>query len=300
MARTDARFRAAYNQLLDALGPQDLRTSLPSEVALSKALKVSRTIVRAALAALADAKIIDWDGRTKILMRKPEPRDRLAARDDYISQSEFEGQFLDWVLRFDVPAGTPMNVAQLAKRFSVAPHSLQEFLAGLSQFGLVERRPRGGWLLLGFTPEYAVELSDFRSVLEANAVKIFANLPPAHPMWAQLARLKAAHLSLLDRIETDFHDFSRLDEKFHIALNSVVQNRFVVEFQKVISLIFHYHYQWDKTEERHRNQAAIGEHLAIIAALEARNATAAIVATESHLRTSKQTLLSSLRGNHLA
>lgn len=300
MARTDARFRAAYNQLLDMLGDQDLQTNLPSEIALSKALKVSRTIVRTALAALEDAQIIQWDGRSKILMRKPKAKDRLAARDDYISQGAFEGQFLDWVLRFDVPAGTPLNVAQLAKRFSVAPHSLQEFLAGLSQFGLVERRPRGGWLLLGFTPEYAVELSDFRAVLEANAAKILSKLPDDHPIWDKLAQLESAHLSLLDRIATDFHDFSRLDEKFHATLNSVVQNRFVVEFQKVISLIFHYHYQWDKTEERDRNQAAIGEHLAIIAALTARDSAAAVATMESHLRTSKQTLLSSLRGNHLA
>lgn len=300
MARTDARYRAAYNQFLDLLEDLEPQSGLPSEIDLSQTLKVSRTIVRAALAAMGEAGIIHWDGRVKTLLRRPSAADRLAARDDYISHGEFEGRFLDWVLRFDVPAETPLNVAQLAKRFSVAPHSLQEFLAGLSQFGLVERRPRGGWLLLGFTPEYALELSEFRSVLEVNAVKALAKLPPDHPVWPRLADLEARHLSLLGRIATDFHDFSRLDEQFHAAVNSVVQNRFVAEFQKVISLIFHYHYQWDKTTERHRNEAAIGEHLAIIRALQDRNPSAAEAATRSHLATSKETLLSSLRGNHLA
>lgn len=299
MARTDARYRAAYNQLLDLLDTQPPGTSLVSEIQLSKALKVSRTIVRAALSALTEVGIIDRRGRDKTLLRLPLPADRLAARQDYISHNELEGRFLDWVLRFDVPAGTPLNVAQLAKRFSVAPHSLQEFLAGLSQFGLVERRPRGGWLLLGFTADYAIELSDFRSVLELNAVSIIASLGPDHPIWPQLDALRREHLALLDRIEADYHDFSRLDERFHSALNSVVKNRFVVEFQKVISLIFHYHYQWDKTGERLRNQAAIGEHLAIITALQDRDAALALAATQSHLKTSKQTLLSSLRGNRL-
>ena len=85
-----------------------------------------------------------------------------------------------------------------------------------------------------------------------------------------LAQLRADHLALKQAIDRDFHEFSKLDERFHQTINSVVRNRFIAEFQKVISLIFHYHYMWDKTEEKHRNAAAIDEHLAIIDALEAR------------------------------
>ena len=300
MARTDARYRAAYNQFLDLLTLQEPGSPLPSETDLSEQLGVSRTIVRSALAALATAGIIRWDGRIKLLTRIPDPADRLAARDAPISRDQLESRFLDWVLRFDVPAETPLNVAQLAKQFAVAPHSLQEFLSGLSQFGLLERRPRGGWRLLGFTADYALELSEFRSLLEVNAVRTVAQLPPDHPIWPQLDELDRRHRALLNRIAQDFHDFSRLDEQFHATLNSVVKNRFVIEFQKVISLIFHYHYQWDKTNERHRNEAAIGEHLAILQALRARNPDAAEAATTAHLTTSKGTLLSSLRGNRLA
>jgi len=300
MARTDARYRAAYNQFLDLITTQAPGSALPSETQLSQTLKVSRTIVRTALAALTEAGIVDWQGRVKTLVRLPTDADRLAARAAYISHNQLEGRFLDWVLRFDVPADTPLNVAQLAKLFSVPPHSLQEFLAGLSQFGLVERRPRGGWLLLGFTADYAVELSDFRSLLEVNAVRSLTHLPPHHPVWSRLQVLEAQHRALLTRIATDFHDFSRLDEQFHATINSVVQNRFVIEFQKVISLIFHYHYQWDKTNERLRNEAAIGEHLAILRALQDRDPQTAETATRAHLTTSKDTLLSSLRGNRLA
>ena len=114
-----------------------------------------------------------------------------------------------------------------------------------------------------------------------------------------LAQLRRDHLSLKDAIDTDFHEFSKLDERFHLAINSVVKNRFIAEFQKVISLIFHYHYMWDKTEEKVRNAAAIDEHIAIIDALEARDAEAAQAAALRHLRTSRTTLLSSLRHHHL-
>jgi DNA-binding GntR family transcriptional regulator len=299
MARTDTRFRAAYNQMLDLLAGLPLGAALRPETQLSDSLRVSRTVVRAALRRMEEAGLIAIAGRIKTLVRAPLPGDRLPERDDYITLRELEGRFLDWVLRFDVPADTPLNVAQLAKQFSVPPHMLQEFLASLGQFGLVERRPRGGWRLLGFTADYAVELSEFRSLLEVNAVEAVITCPEEHPIWGRLAHLKQAHEGLMQRIETDFHDFSRLDEEFHASLSAVVRNRFVSDFQKVISLIFHYHYQWDKQLERHRNAAAIGEHLAIIKALQSRDKTAAVAATRAHLATSKETLLGSLRGNRL-
>ena len=111
--------------------------------------------------------------------------------------------------------------------------------------------------------------------------------------------LRLGQPDLLGRIETDFRDFSSLDERFHATINGVVKNRFVEDFQKVISLIFHYHYQWDKQLERHRNEAAIGEHRAIIGALRSRDPMAAERAVREHLATSKETLLASLRVNRL-
>jgi DNA-binding GntR family transcriptional regulator len=299
MARTDARFRAAYNQTLDQLVDLVPGETLPSELTLAGTLKVSRTVVRAALKRLAEAGIIGLNGRHKPLLRPAVETDRLPERDEYISLRELEGRFLDWVLRFDVPADTPLNVAQLAKQFSVPPHLLQEFLASLGQFGLVERRPRGGWRLLGFTADYAVELSEFRTLLELNAARTLITLPETHPVWAEIDTLDRRHADLLARIDTDFRDFSRLDETFHVTINAVVKNRFVTDFQKVISLIFHYHYQWDKQLERVRNTAAIGEHRRIIAALWSRDADAVQAAVQAHLATSKETLIASLRVNHL-
>ncbi len=278
---------------------QKVGDSLPSETMLAEALGVSRTIVRTILAALLEAGLLHWRGREKTILRLPNKADRLPLRDEHVPREVLERRFLEWVLRFDVPAGTPLNVAKLAKEFSVPPHALQEFLSGLGQSGLVARRPRGGWLLLGFTADYAIELSEFRSVLELHAVRTLVHLPKIHAVWRKLDGLERQHHDLAARIDTDFHDFSRLDGAFHVALNSVVENRFVTQFQKVIALIFHYHYQWDKRMERDRNAAAIAEHLAIIAALRSGNEAAAIAAATTHLLTSKATLLGSLRVNAL-
>lgn len=300
MARTDIRFRAAYNQTLTSLSDLPTGTSLSSELKLAEQLKVSRTVVRAILQRLAARGIVRLEGRRKPLMRVPTSADFLVEPDDYISLPQLERRFLDWVLRFDIPPDTPLSVAQLAKQFSVPPHLLQEFLAGLGQFGLVERRPRGGWRLLGFTVDYAMELSDFRTLIEVDAVRSACALPETDPFWHRLEELDRLHRDLLARIDTDFRDFSQLDETFHVTIIALVKNRFVTHFQKVISLIFHYHYQWDKSGQRDRNRAAVGEHRDIIRAIRTRNPDLAQAAMETHLATSKKTLIASFRANHLA
>lgn len=297
MARTNTRFIEAYNKALTLCTKATIGEPVPSENALASQLDVSRTIVRSVLTRLHENQIISGTGRNKVVLRHPTPDDRLEGPTRLLSIEELESRFLDWILRMDVPPGTVLNVAQLSKEFSVATHTLQEFLNALSRFSIVTRRPRGGWELNGFTADFAVELSDFRAMLELNSARHLATLPEDHPIWAKLEALEASHHDLLARIDDDYHDFSVLDEKFHETINSVVNNRFVKDFQNIISLVFHYHFQWNKSDERTRNEAAIHEHLAYIDALRSRDTDRAERAARTHLMTSKQTLLDSLKAN---
>lgn len=72
-----------------------------------------------------------------------------------------------------------------------------------------------------------------------------------------------AHADLLEQIESRFHDFSGLDNRFHRLINEASPNRFIDDFYDIITFIFHYHYQWNKQDEKQRNQAAILEHVAL-------------------------------------
>jgi DNA-binding GntR family transcriptional regulator len=66
-------------------------------------------------------------------------------------------------------------------------------------------------------------------------------------------------------------------------------------------MIFHYHYQWSKADEKERNIVAIGEHLAYIAALKSRDREAIMAASQAHMRTARATLLRSIgRGGQKA
>ncbi|WP_370199510.1 FCD domain-containing protein [Roseibium sp.] len=112
--------------------------------------------------------------------------------------------------------------------------------------------------------------------------------------------MKREHEDLKSVLEERYHDFSLLDEKFHSAVNSVVKNRFVLEAQKLIKLIFNYHYMWDKRDELERNAAAIEEHLEWIDAMLDKDGARSEAAALKHLRRSKETLLQSLRVHKFA
>ncbi|CTQ59522.1 putative HTH-type transcriptional regulator YjjM [Roseibium album] len=299
MARTDDRFRSAYNKLLDICTNMEVGGQLPAEVVLAERMEVSRTIVRSALHKLDAENLILWEGRRKTLVKRPDKRHRLSQSESLPTGEELERRFLEWILHFDVPAGTSLNIAQLSRQFGVPAHSLQAFLSGLSRFGLVERRAKGGWILSGFTAEFAVELSDFRLVLEMNAVRHLLSLPEDHQIWGKLKEIRKEHEDLRRDLKDRYHDFSTLDEKFHTTINSVVKNRFVLEAQKLISLIFHYHYMWDKRDEQERNAAAIEEHLDWIDAMLAQDRARSEEAALNHLRRSKETLLASLKNHKL-
>ncbi len=297
MARSNVRLIQSYNSMLEYCNGMKKGQSLPSENTLAKELEVSRTVVRGVLDRLSEAGLIHLDGREKTIQRAVRKSDFIEEPRAFLGLEELENQFFDWVLRMDVPPGTVLNVAQIAKDFHVATHTLQAFLSSLSRYGIVARRPRGGWQLEGFTESFALELSEFRTVLELNAVRRCVALQPDHPVWGELDKLAAAHRDLLARIDTDYHDFSKLDERFHSTINSIVDNRFVRDNQKIISLIFHYHFQWNKEDERARNEAAIHEHLAYIDALRSRDVTLAEKAAHKHLSTSATTLLQSMRAH---
>ena len=72
-------------------------------------------------------------------------------------------------------------------------------------------------------------------------------------------------------IEERYHDFSDLDSRFHRLMNTAAPNRFIDGFYDIITLIFHYHYQWNKRDERQRNEVAIREHIEYIDALLSRD-----------------------------
>ncbi len=117
------------------------------------------------------------------------------------------------------------------------------------------------------------------------------------PLWQQIEAMRAEHCVLLREVEDRYHDFSDLDSRFHRLINSAAPNRFIDDFYDVITMIFHYHYQWNKRDERQRNEVAIREHLTYIEALFSHNVSIVELACRAHLASAKETLLRSTSGH---
>jgi DNA-binding GntR family transcriptional regulator len=294
--KTDTVFKRAFNSTLDIVSKLEDGEHLPSENALSAKLGVSRTTVRKVLALLTRRGIVRGSGRHRFARPTRKAVRRFPEGETVPMAAQVEERFMEWMLRDDTRPGTAINELQLARQFGVATSGIREFLNRFHRFGLIEKRPNAGWLFKGFTPDFALELFEIREMFERRSARAFAAQPTSSPLWEQIAILREEHVRLLREIDERFHDFSDLDRRFHRLINAAAPNRFIDSFYDLISLIFHYHYQWNKRDERQRNEVAVREHIAYIDALLSRDRRKVETACVAHLASAKETLIRSSSG----
>lgn len=291
MSKQKNVYKEAYNRCLCLL---EGSAALPSEPELGNALGVSRTTVRTILTGMQERGLIEWNKRSKVVLRAPEPGDYFPEEEtDSLSQI-IERSFMRRLLAGGAQAGLQINELELAREIGVGTTSVREFLIRFSRFGLIEKRRNSHWVLKGFTRAFALELTEIREIFELRSAHAFAALDKDDPIWATLDAMEAEHRALLAGIARRYMEFSELDERFHRLIHSAAANRFIADFYDVIAMIFHYHYQWNKADSRRRNEVAIGEHLDYIAALRSRNMARVEDACRRHLRSARETLLQSI------
>lgn len=292
--KTNALYKRTYNQCLELLMRQSPGDALASEPVLAAALGVSRTTIRAVLSGLAAQGIASIDGRSKHLLRLPVRADHLDGGDLEPVADRVERMFMAWMVGPECSPGQMINGLDLARQFDASTSAIRDCLNKFSHFGLLERQSNGRWRALGLTVDFVAELFDMREVMEYRAVDRFVSLPPEHRAWRDLALLEEQHHALIAEIDRRYRDFSDLDDRFHRLVNSVAPNRFFSNIQGVMSVIFHYHYQWNKKDEQERNHIAVREHLAYIEGLRSGDMAKARATSRLHLKTARETLLASI------
>ena len=291
MARQNTVFKEAFNRYAGTLSRAD---TLPSEPEIASRLGVSRSTARAVLTRLQENGIIRWEKREKVVLRDPEPADFFPQEETSSLRDIIERSFMQRILSEDAQPGMQINELELAREIGIGTTSVREFLIRFSRFGLIEKRPNSHWILKGFTRSFALELADVRDMFEMHSAAAFRQLPDDHPAWADLEKIKAEHLDLLANIDSRSLEFSALDERFHLLVHRASHNRFVNDFYDVIAIVFHYHYQWNRTHAKERKRRALEEHLEYIEALQSRDAAAIDAACRKHLSSARETLLQSL------
>ncbi len=290
--KSDALFKRTYNEVIDHLASIGRGESIPSELKLSQHFGVSRTTIRKVLEALARRGAISGKGRQRYVGSIRRNLPRYTRKEVVPTAARVESKFMEWMLRDDAIPGTVINELELARKFGFATTAIREFLNRFQRFGLIEKRPRSGWILKGFTQSFALELFEIREMFELRSARAFVGLPEDAEQWKELDALRDEHTHLLDEAETRFFDFSDLDRRFHLLINSALPNRFIDGFYDIITLVFHYHYQWNKKDERKRNERAMREHLAYIDALRSGSVAAVEQACRIHMNSAKNTMLS--------
>lgn len=291
MARAPTVSRRSVNVLLDHIAASvEVGEALPTEHRLAALGEGSRSAVRSAIAHFFERGLISGM-KERRLLRKPLQADYFDVADLQSGTERVRQVLMELIYQGDWPPGTEFSEAHLARAAGVSTISVREFLIGFSRYGLIGKKPQGGWRLCAFDRAFAMEVAEVRQMFELAAIERFATLAADDPAHAELERLIARHEQLGAVMPARHQDFPALDRDFHTFLIGSLHNRFAQDFYDIVSLVFHYHYQWDKGTERARNEHAVHEHLDILQALARRDTAAALEGMRVHLASARSTLL---------
>ncbi|MDP2489780.1 GntR family transcriptional regulator [Vibrio splendidus] len=296
MARNKNLRETITNQLLDAVKLGHIESPLPSQSALADLFSVSRTTIRHVLSDLLDKGVLELEGEVWLIGREPEEEDgyTTAMSENDIQSAEFETFFNEAIKNKHIMPGQEFTELELSKQAKCSTTVVREHLIRFSRFHLIENINRGRWRMVRFEPNYASSLFEFREMLECHALSRFMNLPKNDDRWQQAQYLLHEHRQLREAMVSEYQAFSELDQKFHSLLLSATNNPFMDQFYDIISVIFHFHYQWDNSDLRTRNMVAIEEHMAVLSKILSGDDIGAMGELRHHLQTAKRTMENSL------
>ena len=286
------------NQLIDACMTKQFEYYLPSQTNLAAIYNVSRTTIKHAINYLVEKGVFKIEDGLVIIMRTPTDIDKQS----YIQVNNSNGNnFLQLesylqsaVQKKQIKPSDIFTELQLAKAAKVDVQTVRAYLTQFSRFHLVTQLGHGQWKLLEFTQHYADKLFELREMLECHALKCFIELPKDDIRWVNMKFLYEEHKELSRDIVNRYADFALLDHQFHSLLLSAANNPFINDFIDLISLIFHFHYQWDNRNLQTRNILAVSEHLAILMSILSKDYESAKNELKRHLQTAKKTLIAGI------
>lgn len=292
MARSDRLFKRCYNETLDFIAASRPFNSVSE---LADRLDVSRNTARRVIETLQSNGLLGENDASWTFQRRPTHADYYDPSMVQTTDEMIEAAFMNMVLTEKLVANSRFSELALAKEIGVSTSAVREFLLRISRFEFVRKEPQKSWVLEGFTEDYAEELHEVRVLFETRSIEKLIVLPDDHRFWPLLHRLHREHKQLIEHYEERYLDFPALDARFHEHLNEASNNRFINSFKDAITLIFHYHYRWNKADEKERNLRAAQEHINLIEALLLRNKDAAHAALLVHHQSAKETLKNSIR-----
>lgn len=191
--------------------------------------------------------------------------------------------------------GTKLAEQQIADLFKVSRTVVRQALNQLSRDRLVTLQPSRGAFVAQPSVDEARQVFEVRRMMEAAMVRqLVARITPQQ--IAELRRHLKGEREAVNRV--DVPGRTRLLADFHVLLARMLGNEVLAQLladlllrSSLISLMY---------QSSHSAQASQDEHVAIVDALERRDARAAVKLMEAHLGNVEQNLQLNPRGSDLA
>jgi len=118
------------------------------------------------------------------------------------------------IIRGEIPPGTALSEAEIARRFSISRQPVREAFIKLAEEDLLEVRPQRGTFVRKISKTAVMDARFVREAIEANIVREVAAKADA----GLLATLRKQLVAQKAVPAGELYDFMRLDEEFHRTL----------------------------------------------------------------------------------
>jgi DNA-binding GntR family transcriptional regulator len=129
----------------------------------------------------------------------------------------------DRIASGEYPPGIHLDEVELAETFGASRTPIREALIRLGSTGMIEKRPRKGWVVMEASPNRLCEMFEFMAELEAMCGRLAARRATAFLRQKILAAHEAC------RGVNDPDTYYNLNELFHVALYEASENGFLIE-----------------------------------------------------------------------
>ncbi len=188
-------------------------------------------------------------------------------------------QIADEIVRGDLPPGSPLDEASLARRFGVSRTPVREALRELSAAGLVSIQPHRGAIV---TRPTAAGVEDMFAVM-AELEALCAGLAAITMTPSERSALGAIHATLRDLIHCgDPQQYHEVNERFHHAIYLGSRNAYLAEVTLTTRARLA---PFRRAQFRTAGRLALSyeEHDRVVRAIERGDRTAAALAMRDHI-----------------
>lgn len=187
---------------------------------------------------------------------------------------------IDAIRRGEFLPGARLREEEVGARLNLSRTPVREALRRLEAEGIVEHRPRAGAVVRQLSHAEVVELYEMRLVLERTAAEMAAR----HGSAAEFDTLADLNRQIAEERANPARA-AAINQEFHRGLYLACRNRFLLDAARGLNNALLLLGPTTFTDAD-RIDVVVGQHAAIIAALEARDAKAAGEAAAAHLETS--------------